>query len=107
MSMNEFDCMYYDKEFNCCSFETDYGQPMPVFKPCYETICKRKESRPLLQKPKCTNFDRTTENEDSLIKWLNENYNCYPEDLPCKAGKECDELNCDGCLKEWLQRRLK
>jgi hypothetical protein len=49
--MNEIDCMYYDKEFNCCGFDTDYGQPMPVFKPCYENICTRKEPKPLLKAP--------------------------------------------------------
>lgn len=47
--MNKTDCIYYDEEFNCCGFETDYGQPMPIFKPCYENICTRKKQKPLLE----------------------------------------------------------
>lgn len=49
--MNKIDCIYYDEEFNCCGFETDYGQPMPVFKTCYENICTRKKQKPLLETP--------------------------------------------------------
>ena len=51
------------------------------------------------QKPKPTNFDVITQNVDSFIKWVLDNYNSVPPNLDCKAS--CNK-DCGECFKNWL-----
>ena len=51
-------------------------------------------------KPK-TNFDRITENEETFVKWVLDNYHSVPEHFPCQTSCNND---CGECFKEWLQK---
>ena len=46
-----------------------------------------------------TNFDKITQNVDSFIKWVLDNYNSVPPTLDCKAS--CNK-DCGECFKKWL-----
>jgi len=49
------------------------------------------------------NFDRITENEEALAKWVLDTYCCVPPDMPCNSN--CDK-DCGECFKEWLQKEV-
>ena len=50
---------------------------------------------------KPTNFEVITQNEESFIEWVLDNYYSVPEKLPCT--KSCNG-DCKECFKEWLQK---
>lgn len=58
------------------------------------------------QKPKKTNFDRITENEEAFADWIFNSYTNVPENVPCTV-ENCETTNridCKKCFKEWLQK---
>lgn len=55
----------------------------------------RNEARPYND----TNFDKITQNVDSFIKWVLDNYNSVPPALNCETS--CNK-DCGECFKKWL-----
>ena len=98
--MNKFDCMYYDEEIDCCGALTNYAMGVVGLVPCSKHQCKMRKPRPLLQKPKRTNFDRITESVESLAEIM-DNYRWCPyfSNSTCNSEIECKE-----CIIEWLQK---
>lgn len=46
-----------------------------------------------------TNFDKITQNVDSFVKWVLDNYNSVPAELNCETS--CNK-DCGECFKNWL-----
>jgi hypothetical protein len=57
-------------------------------------------------KPKKTNFDRITENEETFADWIFKSYTNVPENVPCTVEncETTDRMDCKKCFKEWLQK---
>lgn len=94
--------MYYDEESDCCGALTNYAMGIVGLVPCSKHQCKMREPRPLLQKPKRTNFDKITESVEDLAEWLESLDICiFPSKWDCYTKKY---EGCKHCIKEWLQK---
>lgn len=93
-------CKHYGEEFDCCKLLSDFSNPMPDLRPC-----TKDEHECEYYKPH-TNFDRITENEEALAKFVYKvRFNCALSDYGCdycilKDLGDCNEKN----IKEWLQK---
>ncbi|MEE1280047.1 MAG: hypothetical protein UHH95_04340 [Oscillospiraceae bacterium] len=88
-------CKHYGEEFDCCKLLSDFSNPMTDLRPCTKDEYECKYYKPH------TNFDRITENEETFVKWVLDNYHSVPEHFHCQTSCNND---CGECFKEWLQK---